>query len=86
MAFEDEILLRGFPERYLVSDPDVIYEVCPLNRVHNTDAGRDRDFGVQAGVAFRSLALEQLLHHLGHIRAGPRGDAPVQFLLRQRYP
>ena len=48
MAFEDEMLLRGFPERYLVSDPNVIYEVCPLNHVHNTDAARDRDFGYLA--------------------------------------
>ena len=48
MAFDDDLLLQGFSDRWLLRDSNVIYEVCPNNRVHSTDSARDRDFGLLA--------------------------------------
>ena len=84
MAFEDEILLRGFPERYLISDPDVIYEVCPLNRVHNTDAARDRDFGYLA-TSVPILAMDwdfQLDQDDAECRSVPRDPKAAKALVQ----
>ena len=49
MAFEDDLLLEGFAERWFLGVPDVVYEICPMSRAHATDAARDRAFGFLAG-------------------------------------
>lgn len=48
MAFEDELLLEGFGERWFLTVPDVVYEICPMSRAHSTDAARNRTFGFLA--------------------------------------
>ncbi|MBY0508190.1 MAG: hypothetical protein K2X03_30025 [Bryobacteraceae bacterium] len=45
MLFDDDLLAEGFGEAWMLRDANVIYEVCPNNRAHATDAARDRAFG-----------------------------------------
>jgi uncharacterized protein (TIGR03437 family) len=48
MAFDDEMLMQGFGDRWFLDVANVIYEVCPMNRFHSSDAVRDRAFGFLA--------------------------------------
>ncbi len=48
MVFDDEMLLQGFGDRWFLDAASVIYEVCPMNRFHASDAARDRAFGFLA--------------------------------------
>ena len=48
MVFDDEMLLQGFGDRWFLDTANVIYEVCPMNRFHASDAARDRAFGFLA--------------------------------------
>lgn len=45
MLFDDDLLAEGFGEPWLLRDLNTVYEVCPNNRAHSTDATRDRAFG-----------------------------------------
>ena len=48
MVFDDPLLMDGFSDRWFLTVPGVIYEVCPRNSFHASNAARDLAFGFLA--------------------------------------
>ncbi len=84
MAFDDEMLLDGFGERWFLDDPNVIYEVCPMNRFHASDVARDRAFGFLASrVPLMASGWDpDLERDADECRSVPQGLANVEGLVR----
>ncbi len=84
MAFEDEMLLQGFGERWFLDAANVIYEVCPMNRFHASNRARDQAFGFLASRAplMASGWDPELTRDDAECRAAPRDFQGTAALVR----
>lgn len=84
MFYDDAALGEGFEPRWQLDDANVIYEVCPMNRFHATDAARDRTFGfLVSRVPLMASNWDPELDEDGEeCRSVPREGAALEALIR----
>jgi uncharacterized protein (TIGR03437 family) len=84
MVYDDQPLAEGLDARWFLDDPNVIYEVCPMNRFHATDAARDRAFGFLAAQVpvMASNWDPELAEDAGECRSVPREGPALESLIR----